>query len=227
MTMSDSALPLRAALTGDMPSDVASHVASHVASDVQLTFDDRHWRIRGLEKQLSGERLRVNLLVTRQDLTQRLRTTRRGRPAIVATLDDVAVANRLLSQTLAARPDHLLPQTRLLLSQLEAWVTQAAAEQQLARPEVRFTQRQLRDRLGWPDRALRRQLTRLVELEYVLVYRTGCGNGRVYQLLYASQPDAAPAWQLGLRDVEALSPARRRAARGGAVQASPSVVMRR
>ncbi len=47
MTMSDSALPLRAALTGDMPSDVASHVASHVASDVQLTFDDRHWRIRG------------------------------------------------------------------------------------------------------------------------------------------------------------------------------------
>ena len=58
--------------------------------------------------------------------------------------------------------------------------------------------------LQWQDRALRRQLTRLVELEYVLVYRTGRGNGRVYQLLYEPQSDQAPAWQLGLRDVTSL-----------------------
>jgi hypothetical protein len=144
---------------------------------------------------------------------QRSRTTRRGSHSIVATLDDVALANRLASQALGAMPDHLLPQTRLLLSQLEHFVTQWAAQQQLARPEVRFTQRQLRDTLAWPDRALRRQLTRLVELEYVLVYRTGRGNGRVYQLLFESQPDAVPAWQLGLRDVETLGTARRKATR--------------
>ena len=33
-----------------------------------FTFDDRHWRVRGLETQLSCERLRVNLLVTRREL---------------------------------------------------------------------------------------------------------------------------------------------------------------
>ena len=38
--------------------------------DDQLTytFDDRHWRVRGLEKQLSCERLKVNLLVARREL---------------------------------------------------------------------------------------------------------------------------------------------------------------
>ena len=35
---------------------------------VTYTFDDRHWRVRGLEKQLSCERLKVNLLVSRREL---------------------------------------------------------------------------------------------------------------------------------------------------------------
>ena len=34
----------------------------------RFTFDDRQWRVRGLEKQLSCERLRVNLLVARREL---------------------------------------------------------------------------------------------------------------------------------------------------------------
>jgi len=33
-----------------------------------FTYDDRHWRVRGLDKQLSCERLRVNLLVERREL---------------------------------------------------------------------------------------------------------------------------------------------------------------
>lgn len=33
-----------------------------------FTYDDRHWRVRGLEKQLSCERLKVNLLVERREL---------------------------------------------------------------------------------------------------------------------------------------------------------------
>ena len=53
MTLSDSALTPRAAAPAD---------------DVQFTFDDRQWRVRGLEKQLSCERLRVNLLLARREL---------------------------------------------------------------------------------------------------------------------------------------------------------------
>ena len=35
---------------------------------ITFTYDDRHWRVRGLEKQLSCERMKVNLMVTRKEL---------------------------------------------------------------------------------------------------------------------------------------------------------------
>ncbi|MFV1968753.1 MAG: hypothetical protein ACC628_25330 [Pirellulaceae bacterium] len=50
MTDSSAALPLRA------------------DTDLTFTYDDRHWRVRGLEKQLSCERLKVNLMVARRQL---------------------------------------------------------------------------------------------------------------------------------------------------------------
>ncbi|MFO7904566.1 MAG: hypothetical protein R6U98_18020, partial [Pirellulaceae bacterium] len=62
---------------------------------------------------------------------------------------------------------------------------------------------ELRQALGWRDRSLRRQLSRLARLEYLLTYRTGRGNGRAYQLLYDPETDAA-TWPLGLCDVEQL-----------------------
>ena len=52
MTVSDAALSVR---------------AEHDA--LTFSFDDRQWRVRGLETQHSGLRLRVNLLVARQDLS--------------------------------------------------------------------------------------------------------------------------------------------------------------
>ena len=135
---------------------------------------------------------------------QRPRTTCQGARCIVATLDDVALANRLARETLCMPPHQLLPQTELLLTQLETLVTRCAHQHHIARHEVRFTQRQLRESLHWNDRALRRQLTRLVELEYVVAYRTGHGNGRMYQLLYEPRREDGPSWQLGLSDVEQL-----------------------
>lgn len=136
---------------------------------------------------------------------QRRRSTSRGTPAIAATGEDVALANRLASHALGGRPDQLLPQTQRLLKELDAFVTQVAAEHNMPRHEVRFTQRQLRETLHRQDRALRRQLTRLVELEYVVAYRTGRGNGRVYQLLYEPSANDALAWHLGLREAETLN----------------------
>jgi len=87
---------------------------------------------------------------------------RRGRRSIVAAGDDVALANQLASGALGAQPDPLLPQTRRLLQQLEEFVSRSAAQQQIARQDVRFMLRQLRETLEWQDRALRRQLTLLL-----------------------------------------------------------------
>ena len=140
---------------------------------------------------------------------QRKRIIRGSESCVVATLDDARVANRLASETFGLRPDELLPQTRQLLAQMDAYVSWSPQNQAIAREQVRFTQRQLREALHCSDRALRRQLTRLVQLEYVLMYRTGRGNGRVYQLLYNSSAHDSSVWQLGLKDVDILAKKRR------------------
>ena len=115
---------------------------------------------------------------------QRKRITRHGETCVVATLEDARLANQLAAATFGLRSDELLPQAQQLLDELARFVTQEAKRQDTAREAVRFTQRQLRETLCWSDRSLRRQLSRLVQLEYVLCYRTRRGNQREYQLLY-------------------------------------------
>ena len=134
---------------------------------------------------------------------QRPRTTRlrngQSEPCVVATPEDLELANRLATATLAPQVEALLPQTRQLWEQLCAYGTERAAAQQIPAERLRFSQRELRAALGWQDRTLRRNLMRLVELEYVVMHRTGCGNQRVYQLCVA-QPALADS-SLGLTQV--------------------------
>ena len=66
-------------------------------------------------------------------------------------------------------------ETRQLLERLQEWIRTRATK--------RFTQREAREAFGWGDFQLRRHLARLVELEYVLVQRTGRGNQRQYELV--------------------------------------------
>jgi hypothetical protein len=140
---------------------------------------------------------------------QRKRATRLrngvAEPCVVATAADLEWANRLATDALGARRESLLPQTRQLLEQLDAYVTKRCDEERVDRIDVRFTQRELREALHWPDRALRRQLSRLVDLEYVLVYRTGCGNQRVYQLLHDGCAAESALSLLGLTEAQRLT----------------------
>jgi hypothetical protein len=140
---------------------------------------------------------------------QRKQVTRwrdgQSQPCVVAALEDVRMANRLAAEASGSRPDWLLPQTRQLLEQLNRYVSEQGRMQGVARSEVRFTQRQLREALGWTDRPLRRQLRRLVELEYLLVYRTGRGNQRAYQLLYEGGGEDTGPWLLGLTRIDQLA----------------------
>ena len=83
----------------------------------------------------------------------------------------------------------------------------------------------MREACGWSDRALRRQLVRLVELEYVVASRTPRGVQRQYQLLSdAPSTDSGP-WRLGLVDVTQLPASRgprRSAAAGGTPRTAPA-----
>jgi hypothetical protein len=97
-----------------------------------------------------------------------------------------------------------MPQTRQLLVLIDDLVTTKSRDEQLPRSSLRFTQRQLRESLGWHDRSLRRHLQRLIELEYILSYKTGRGNEREYQLLYDGQGRDGERFLLGLIDVAKL-----------------------
>ncbi len=172
----------------------------------QLTFrTDQTRHRRDHAKYLA---LIASVTLLHQYQRQRFTRTVDGQPqkCVTASLDDVELANRLASEVLCEHHDALMPQTRRLLAQIGQYVMQRAQADGLTPPDVRFSQRQLREALEVSDRSLRTHLTRLVELEYLVVYRTGRGNGRVYQLLSAcdhaiEQPTHS---RLGLADVTQL-----------------------
>jgi hypothetical protein len=121
-----------------------------------------------------------------------------GRLAVESTIEDVELANRLVSQVMGRSLDDLLPQTRQLLVLIDNFVNQQSRDSKLSRNLVRFTQRQLRESFGWGDSLLRKHLKRLIELEYVLGHRTGHGNGKQYELLYDGEGRDGEPFVLGL-----------------------------
>jgi len=144
---------------------------------LQFRDDQTRWR-REHAKYLS--------LIAASALLHQYQRTHRGddapRPYIEAAPADIELAGRLMAEVLAQSLSGLLPQTRQLLQLLHEWVQAQCVSTQQPRSALRFTQRQLREALGWGDFQLRRHLARLVELEYVLVYRAGRGNQRAYEL---------------------------------------------
>ncbi len=90
---------------------------------------------------------------------------------IEATTDDIALANRLAHEVLGRSLDELPPQPRRLLEALDVMVDEIAAEREIDRDRVRFTRRQVRERLGGGDTQFKKHLARLVYLELVRCHR--------------------------------------------------------
>ncbi|WP_456311516.1 CHC2 zinc finger domain-containing protein [Serratia proteamaculans] len=86
---------------------------------------------------------------------------------------DIALANRIAHEVLGRTLDEMPPQTRRLLIQLKGWVQEAAQRHAVKPEELRFTRREVRSSLGWGDTQLKIHLARLVEMEYLLLYRRG------------------------------------------------------
>ena len=128
-----------------------------------------------------------------------------GQLAIESTASDVELANRLLSETMGQSLQDLLPQTARFLELLDRWVEACSGQSKHDRSQVRFTQREIREALGWSDFQVRHHLKRLIELEYVLVHRTGHGNSKAYQLLYDGQGREGEPFLLGLTDAAVLA----------------------
>jgi hypothetical protein len=110
---------------------------------------------------------------------------------IEATSGDVAVAERL-APLLFGGPAvaDLAPQTRRLLSLLDALVMSEAKRDRCRREDIRFTRRQAREHTGWSDFALRRHLARLVDLEFARAHRS-YGGTYTYELLWTDSDHPA------------------------------------
>ena len=146
----------------------------------RLTFlDTRTWTRRDHEKYLT-------LIDAVALLHQHQRTVHRVERAggVIEYVEveprDIEVANRLAGEVLGRSLDELPPQTRRVLSLLDAWVTGACREMSCERPDFRFTTREVRDALELGQTQAKIHLARLVELEYLVVHRPVPGRPHVY-----------------------------------------------
>lgn len=124
---------------------------------------------------------------------------------IEASVDDIALANRLAHEVLGRSLDELPPQTRRLLAQLVAWVTVQTQAQGIDRRAYRFSRRQVREATRLSDTQVRVHLARLVELEYLLVHRGQRGQSFVYELLFDGDLAACQPHLPQLIDVKSLA----------------------
>lgn len=124
---------------------------------------------------------------------------------IEVTLADIEAANKLAHEVLGKSIDQLPPQTRSLLTAIKLLVDEHAEANGIARYDVRFTRRELREATNISDTQLKVHLSRLVELEYLVVHRAGNGRGHIYELIYDGDGSETPHLS-GLIDAKALKP---------------------
>jgi DNA primase catalytic core len=170
----------------------------------QLTFlDDRTRTRRDHEKYLTL----IDTVALLHQHQREVKTVTRGGQAteyVEVTLRDIDTANHLAHEILGRSLDALPPQTRRLLLLIDQLVEREACAQSIARKEVRFSRRSLRESLSWSDTQLRVHLDRLVELEYLIAHRDGPGGKFVYELLYDGKGADGKPFVPGLIDVEQL-----------------------
>jgi DNA primase catalytic core len=123
---------------------------------------------------------------------------------IEVTLEDIALANELTHEVLGRSLDELPPQTRRVLGMIEALVAQNAQARVIPPRDVRFTRRELRQRCGMSDAAIRVHLERLVMMEYVRPAAGRNGLRFEYELLFDGDLARSAPQMVGLIDAESL-----------------------
>jgi DNA primase catalytic core len=169
----------------------------------QLTFiDDKTRTRRDHMKYLTLIRA-IALLHQYQREIKRINHKGQVLEYIEVTLADIETANQLAHEVLGRTLEELPPQTCTLLKHIKAMVTGACKPQGIAQEHYRFSRRDVRAYSGWSDFQVKKHMTRLQELEYLLIHRGGRGQSFVYELLYDGELNDNKHL-MGLIDVEKL-----------------------
>jgi len=169
-----------------------------------LTFLDDRTRMRRDHAKYLTLIEAITLLRQHQ---REIKTLRQGDAAteyIEVTLEDIALANRLAHEVLGRSLDELPPQTRRVLGMIETFVADRMQQSAILRADVRFTRRELRNRCGMSDAAIRVHLERLVAMEYVRLVTGKNGQRFEYELLFDGTLERSAPQMMGLIAVEAL-----------------------
>ena len=169
----------------------------------ELTFTtDRTRTRRDHEKYLTLIDV-IALLHQHQRPTETRQVSGRPVPFIRATLDDIALANRLAPELLGRSLDELPPQTRRVYETIKAIVRERCDGEKIEQGVAFFSRRAIRARLGWGITQIRAHLERLRELEYIEARYGRMGSSYQYELLTDCRETADKA-HIGLLDVEKL-----------------------
>jgi hypothetical protein len=186
----------------------------------RLTFlDDRTRTRRDHMKYLTLIRA-IALLHQHQREVKTVEHRGKAVPYIEATLDDIALANRLAHRVLGRSLDELAPQTRQLLMLLDRMVSEGCEREHAARRDFRFSRRQVREYTRLSLSQVHVHLARLMDYEYVIQHRGGRGQTFEYELVYSGEGQSGEPFLAGLVDVEALEKAALPAPDGSATTAT-------
>lgn len=117
---------------------------------------------------------------------------------------DIETANQLAHEVLGRTLNELPPQTRTLLKHIYQMVTEQCKVQSIEQSHYRFSRKMVREFTGWGNTQLRVHLSRLEELEYLLIHRGGRGQSFVYELLYDGDLEEQQKHLMGLIQPENL-----------------------
>ena len=123
---------------------------------------------------------------------------------IEVTLQDIETANQLAHEVLGRTLDELPPQTRGLLQITHEMVIQQCQQQECRQCDFRFSRKMVRDYSGFTDFQIKKHISRLEDLEYLLIHKGRRGQSFEYELLYHGEGDDQNRFLMGLIDVAKL-----------------------
>jgi len=185
------------------------HNAQHLLRPVEvlnpyadaLTFRSDRTRLRrDHEKYLSL----IDTIALLHQYQREQKKNEDGIPYVEVKLSDIEAANKIAHEVLGRSLDELPPQTRRLLTLLEAWVAEQCETRKLERSDFHFSRRQLREAFGWGDTQLKAHLCRLLDMEYLELHRLPGQSGYFYELVYDGEGADGSRFLSGLLDPATL-----------------------
>ncbi len=169
----------------------------------ELTFTAERTRTRRDHEKYLTLIDAIALLHQHQRTTETKEVSGRPVPFVRATLDDIALANRLAPELLGRSLDELPPQTRRVYEVIKVIVRERCDGEKIEQRVAFFSRREIRAKLGWGITQIRAHLERLRELEYIEARYGRLGSSYQYELLTDCRETADKA-HIGLLDVEKL-----------------------